>query len=60
MPPDQFIRDVVNDVADVETSSFAGDLRVHHYQQEQIAEFFAKMRIVFPARGLGHFVCFFN
>ena len=30
---------------------------MHHYEQQKIAEFLAKMRIVLSARGLGRFVC---
>src|SRR5947199_7689470 len=30
---------------------------MHHYEQQKIAEFLAKMRIVLSARGLGHFIC---
>src|SRR2546423_14009633 len=30
---------------------------MHHYEQQEIAEFLAKMCIVLSARGLGRFVC---
>ena len=60
MPPDQFVRRFANDFADVEAPSLPGDLRMHDYQQEQIAKFLSKMRIVFRARSLRHFVSFFN
>src|SRR5947209_18906374 len=60
MPPDQFVRRFANDFADVEAPVLPGDLRMHDYQQEQIAKFLSKMRIVFRARSLRHFVSFFN
>ena len=44
VPSDQFIRNFVNNLVDVEAPSLARDLRVHHYQQEQIAQFLPKMR----------------
>ena len=45
---------------DVEATCFACDLRVHDDQQQEIAQLLAKMRVVFRARGLRHFVSFFN
>jgi hypothetical protein len=33
---------------------------MHHYEQQKIAEFLAKMRIVVSSRGLGRFVCLLN
>jgi hypothetical protein len=48
---------VLNYLFDVEAAGFARDLRMHHYEQQKIAEFLAKMCIVLRARGLGRFVC---
>src|SRR5690348_5755533 len=60
MPPDQFIRDVADNFVNVEASSFTRDLRVHHHQQEQIAQFLAEMRVVLGVRSLRHFVSLFD
>ena len=60
MPPHQLLRNFAKDLLDVEATCFACNLRVHDYQQQQIAEFLAKMRVVFRARGLRHFVSLFN
>ena len=36
------------------------DLRVHHYEQQKVAQFLAKMRFVLSPRGLGRFVGLLN
>src|SRR6266567_1665773 len=48
---------MLNHLLDVEPAVFARDLGMHHYEQQEIAEFLAKMCIVLSARGLGRFVC---
>ena len=57
MPPDEFVRHLLNHLLGVEPAGFARDLGMHYYEQQEIAEFLAKMRVVLSARGLGHFVC---
>ena len=46
MSPDQFFGDLSNDIVDLESAGFAGDLRVHHNQEQKIPELFAKMRVI--------------
>src|SRR5213076_1388004 len=48
---------MLNHLLDVEPAGFTRDLGMHHYEQQKIAEFLAKMCIVLSARGLGRFVC---
>ena len=40
--------------------TFSRDLRVHHYEQEQIAQFFPKIRFVFGADCPGDLVSFLD
>src|SRR6476619_6437577 len=56
VPPDQFVRHMLNHLLDAEPAGFARDLRVHYYEQQKIAELLAKMRVVLSARGLSRFV----
>ena len=58
--PHQFVRNFPDDLIDIEAPCFAGDLRMHDYQQQKIAQFLAKMCVIFRARGLRHFVSFFK
>src|SRR3982751_625029 len=56
VPPDQFVRHMLNHLLDTEPGGFARDLRVHYYEQQKIAELLAKMRVVLRARSLSRFV----
>src|SRR5262245_25288058 len=60
MPPDEFVRYVSNYLLNAEPAGFACDLSMHYHEQQKIAEFLAKMRVVLRARGLGRFVCLLN
>ena len=60
MTPDQFLRHVPNNIADVKLAAFARDLGVHHDEKEKIAQFFAKICVVVRPHRPGHFVSFFN
>jgi len=58
--PDQFLRYILEHTVDVEPVGFARDFGVHHDQQQQVAEFFAKICAVIGAHCRGHFVCLFD
>ena len=60
MSPNEFHGHFANDVVDLETIFFGGDLRVHDDDQQQIAEFFAKVFIVTRPQGTSDFINFFD
>src|SRR5688572_7511344 len=56
MPADQFSSDVAENAFDVEPPLLAGDLGVHHGEQDEIAQLLAKILIVTGANRAGHLV----
>ena len=52
MTADELLRDAARHAVDVERPGLRGDLRVEERLQQQVAQFFAKMRHVAGARGL--------
>ena len=60
MPADQFGRHFLQHFVDIEPAGFLRDLRVHHGQQDQVAEFFAQILIVARPDGARDFVRFLD
>jgi len=58
MSPLQFFADRHDDIADVKTACFPGDLAVKNDLQQYIPEFFFQVCPVFLANGLFYFGCF--
>src|SRR5687768_11636040 len=56
MPADQFGRDVAENSFDIEPPLFPGDFRVHYGEQDQVAQFLAKILVVTGADRSGDFV----
>ena len=60
MPPNQFLGNFAGHFLDVESSAFICDLGVHYHQQQEIAEFFTKMRVVLCPSSFGYLVGLFD
>src|SRR6266487_5628259 len=58
--PDEFLRHVTENIIDIESVLFLRDFRVHHDEQEKIAQFFAEICAVIRAHRSGYFVSLFN
>src|SRR4029077_19643931 len=58
--PDEFLSYILEHTVDVEPVGFARDFGVHHDQQQQVAEFFAKICAIVGAHRASHFVCLFD
>src|SRR4029077_6554778 len=58
--PDEFLSYILEHAVDVEPVGFARDFGVHHDQQQQVAEFFAKIRAIVGAHRACRFVCLFD
>ena len=57
---DEFLRHVTEHIVDIEPVLFLRDFRVHHNEQEKIAQFFAEIWAVIRAHRSGYFVSLFN
>ena len=60
MPADQFAVQMVEHIGDGEVALVGGHLRIEQHLQQQIAEFFGKMREVAALNGVEDFVGFFK
>ena len=60
MSPNQLLRDLRDDIVDVESPGLARDLGVHDHEQEKVAQFFPQIRFVFRAHRAGDFISFFD
>src|SRR2546430_17219438 len=58
--PDEFLGHGTEHIVDIESAGFPGDFRVHNNEQKKIAQFFAKICIVFGTYPTRHFVSLLN
>src|SRR5438045_927567 len=60
MSPNQLSGDFLEHLADIEAAGLLRDFRVHHREQNQVAQFLAQIRVIPRTHGARDFVGFFN
>ncbi len=60
MSPDQLRRHFLQDFVDMETPGFVRNFRMHHGEQNQVAQLFAKIGVVLRANRARHFIRFLD